>query len=103
MKNKKETVEAYMACHKEGVWYVDPMPHYETVFANMVGGVYGECRAVLEDAGVYEIEISGSETESGHPTLFLFRDHDVGESNTSGERMVKGLDGTYVKGKFIVH
>jgi hypothetical protein len=78
MKNKKETVEAYMACHKEGVWYVDPMPHYE-------------------------IEISGAETESGHPTLFLFRDHDVGESNTSGERMVKGLDGTYVKGKFIVH
>jgi hypothetical protein len=78
MKNKKETVEAYMACHKEGVWYVDPMPHYETVFANMVGGVYGECRPAFEDGkfGLYEIEISGSETESGNPTLFLFRDYD---------------------------
>jgi len=73
MKNKKETVQAYLDLHKNEFF---PMPDYETVFANMIGDVYGECRCENEKTGLYEIEISANETKSGNPVLFTFRDHD---------------------------
>ena len=73
MKNKKETVQAYLDLHKNEFF---PMPDYETVFANMIGDVYGECRCENEKTGLYEIEISANETKSGNPVLFTFRDPD---------------------------
>tara|TARA_R110000824_G_scaffold386290_1_gene581169 strand:- start:16 stop:294 length:279 start_codon:yes stop_codon:yes gene_type:complete len=73
MKNKQETVQAYLDLHKNEFF---PLPDYESVFTNMIGGVYGECRCENEKTGLYEIEISASETKSGNPVLFMFRDHD---------------------------
>ena len=73
MNNKKETVQAFLDLHKNEFL---PMPDYVTIFSNMIGGVYGECRQVFDDKQLYELEISGDETKSGNPVLFTFRDHD---------------------------
>tara|TARA_R100000908_G_C3693499_1_gene106884 strand:- start:68 stop:415 length:348 start_codon:yes stop_codon:yes gene_type:complete len=71
MRNKKETVQAFLDLHKNEFL---PMPDYVTIFSNMIGGVYGECRQVFDDKQLYELEISGDETKSGNPVLFTFRD-----------------------------
>jgi hypothetical protein len=71
---QKETVQAYLDLHKNEFF---PRPNDNTIMANMIGGVYGECRCENESTGLYEIEISAEDSNSGNPILFLFR----GENN----------------------
>lgn len=67
MKNKAEIVQAYLDLHKDEFF---PRPSDETIFNNIIGGLYGECRC---ENGEYEIEISSSDSKSGNPVLFDFR------------------------------
>ena len=70
MKNKAEIVQAYLDLHKDEFF---PRPTDETIFNNMIGDVYGECRTENAETGLYEIEISSSDSKSGNPVLFDFR------------------------------
>ena len=49
---QKETVQAYLDLHKNEFF---PRPSDNTIMANMIGGVYGECRCENESTGLYEI------------------------------------------------
>ena len=71
--SKKQTVQEFLNLHKNEFF---PLPDYQTVFANMIGNVYGDCRCENEKTGLYEIEISANESTSGNPVLFTFRDPD---------------------------
>lgn len=90
MKNNVETVQAFLDLHKNEFL---PMPDYVTIFSNMIGGVYGECRRVSDNQNLYELEISGNETKSGNPVLFTFRDfqemwvcEECGQENLNEEK-----------------
>ena len=67
LNTKSEIVQAYLDLHKNEFF---PRPTDETIFNNIIGGLYGECRC---ENGEYEIEISSSDSKSGNPVLFDFR------------------------------
>ena len=74
MHNKTEIVKGYLDLHKDEFF---PRPSDDTILANMIGGVYGECRADFDpvlntETGLYEIEIAASDSKSGGPELFTF-------------------------------
>ena len=70
MNKKTEIVKAYLDLHKEEF---SPRPSDETIFNNMIGDVYGECRCENAETGEYEIEISASDSKSGNSVLFDFQ------------------------------
>jgi len=70
MNNKAKTVQAYLDLHKNEFF---PRHSDDTILSNMIGGVYGECRCENAETGLYEIEISASDSKSGNPVLFDFR------------------------------
>jgi len=70
LETKAEIVQAYLDLHKNEFF---PRPSDDTILANMIGGVYGECRCENAETGVYEIEISASDSKTGNPILFDFR------------------------------
>jgi|TARA_R110000824_G_C14914205_1_gene646985 hypothetical protein len=71
MKNIYDIAQEYLDLHKDPFY---PHPSLTAVFNNIIGGVYGECRCENEKTGLYEIEINSSDSKSGHPVLFMFRD-----------------------------
>ena len=43
---------------------------YQNIYFSLIGGEYGEVTCI--DDGEWEIEISSSDSYSGHPVLFTF-------------------------------
>ena len=70
IRKKEEIAKEFVGFHK--VFEMPAIAGYAKVYSNLEGGVYGETRLIDEDTGEFEIEIPGSETVSGNPTVFNF-------------------------------
>ena len=84
---KIEIAKAFVDSHKDAdIDNWQPMnlnddAKLESIYNNMVGGVYGECRdnaeygedgEIVTEADEFEIEIASHESASGNPVLFDF-------------------------------
>ena len=75
--NKAEIMREYFDLHSESIkteWLSDHTTEdeLEHAYDEMLAGVYGDVRPVEGFDGEYEIEIPGSNTNSGNPKIFTF-------------------------------
>ena len=73
--NKIEIAKEYIDMHNSIIsdeYESSSNEELEDVYNNMIAGEYGEVRKVEGYDNEYEIEIKGTDTNSGNPKIFTF-------------------------------